>query len=109
MQVDDDSYVHVNTLMTVMARVPQRRLFMGHIDRESGGPHREPSSQWYVTKEEWPTEKYPYWAHGAGYVLSKVRHEGLVMKNPSSFQPPAGGIPQSLQGFCQWHHILFSN
>ncbi|KAK9902151.1 hypothetical protein WJX75_006091 [Coccomyxa subellipsoidea] len=71
LKVDDDSYVHVNTLMTVMARVPQRRLFMGHIDRESGGPHREPSSQWYVTKEEWPTEKYPYWAHGAGYVLSK--------------------------------------
>lgn len=72
-QVDDDSYVHVNNLMAVMARVPQRRLFLGHIDQESGGPHRDPSNQWYVTKEEWPTEIYPYWAHGAGYVLSKVR------------------------------------
>ena len=24
----------------------------------------------YVSKEEWPSDRYPAWAHGAGYVLS---------------------------------------
>lgn len=24
-----------------------------------------------MTEDEWPTERYPPWAHGAGYVLSK--------------------------------------
>ena len=24
----------------------------------------------YVSEEEWPSDKYPPWAHGAGYVLS---------------------------------------
>ncbi len=71
-QVDDDSYVHVSNLMAAMAKVPQRRLFFGHIDQDSGGPHRDPGNQWFVTTDEWPTEVYPYWAHGAGYVLSKV-------------------------------------
>lgn len=27
----------------------------------------------YVSEEEWAAEEYPLWAHGAGYVLSKVR------------------------------------
>lgn len=30
----------------------------------------------YVTREEWPGDAYPAWAHGAGYVVSMdlVRH-----------------------------------
>lgn len=70
--MDDDSYVHVDSLLAAVAVAPRRRLFMGHIDREAGGPHRDKSSQWYITKEEWPSEVFPYWAHGAGYVLSRV-------------------------------------
>ena len=28
--------------------------------------------QWFVDPKDWPSEKYPPWAHGAGYVLTKV-------------------------------------
>lgn len=43
------------------------------VCRDPGGPHRSKESQWYVDEEEWPQEKYPMWAHGAGYILSKVQ------------------------------------
>ena len=28
--------------------------------------------QWFVDPADWPGDKYPPWAHGAGYVLTKV-------------------------------------
>lgn len=46
LQVDDDSYVHVDLLMAQMALVPAERLFLGNIEPEGGGPHRDPNSQW---------------------------------------------------------------
>jgi hypothetical protein len=45
-QVDDDSYVHVDALMSLMAMMPPQRLFLGSIDAEGGGPHRAPDSPW---------------------------------------------------------------
>lgn len=53
---------------------------MGSIENPGGGPHRDPSSQWYVTLEEWPSEKYPPWAHGAGYVISQVNPTCALLK-----------------------------
>lgn len=47
-------------------------MFMGFIESPGGGPHRNPANQWYVSEEEWPSETYPPWAHGAGYVISQV-------------------------------------
>lgn len=71
--MDDDSYVHVDALLNLLSKLPSRHLYLGNIDEGPGGPHRDPASPWYVTQEEWPSERYPMWAHGAGYVLSKVR------------------------------------
>ena len=77
-QVDDDSYVHVDALLNLLSKLPSQHLFLGNIDEGPGGPHRDPASPWYVTEEEWATEHYPLWAHGAGYVLSKVRSPFLA-------------------------------
>ncbi len=73
MQVDDDSYVHVDALLNLLSSLPSQHLYLGNIDEGPGGPHRDPASPWYVTEEEWASQHYPMWAHGAGYVLSKVR------------------------------------
>ena len=72
LQVDDDSYVHVDALLNLLSKLPTQHLFLGNIDEGPGGPHRDPASPWHVTEEEWPSRHYPMWAHGAGYVLSKV-------------------------------------
>ena len=44
--MDDDSYVHVDALMSLMAMMPAQRLFLGSIDSQGGGPHRAPDSPW---------------------------------------------------------------
>ncbi len=73
MKVDDDSYVRIDTLLERMRAAPNSYLFMGAIENPGGGPHRNPRSPWFVTEEEWPSNTYPLWAHGAGYVISQVQ------------------------------------
>ena len=94
-QVDDDSYVHVDALLSLLSVLPSRHLYLGNIDEGPGGPHRDPASPWYVTEEEWTSEHYPMWAHGAGYVLSKVR--------ATAFSPLCAAVAAVQQGrfvFC---------
>lgn len=70
--MDDDSYVRVEPLLKRMRSSPQGPTFLGFIEKPGGGPHRNPESQWYVAPEDWASERYPPWAHGAGYVLTQV-------------------------------------
>lgn len=71
LKADDDSYVRLDRLLARIEAAPNSRMFMGAIEDPGGGPHRDPTSQWYITTQEWPSERYPPWAHGAGYVLSQ--------------------------------------
>lgn len=73
MQVDDDSYVRVSGVLDRVSQAPRKHLLLGFVENPGGGPHRNPSSQWHVTHDEWPSERYPPWAHGAGYVITQVR------------------------------------
>ena len=65
-QVDDDSFVRVAPLLDRVAAMPRAAAMLGYIESPGGGPHRDPDNQWHVSLDEWPTEKYPPWAHGAG-------------------------------------------
>jgi len=65
-QVDDDSFVRVAALLHRVAAMPRAAAMLGYIESPGGGPHRDPDNQWHVTLDEWPTDKYPPWAHGAG-------------------------------------------
>lgn len=47
-QVDDDSYVRVSKLLDRLKHSPIEKLFLGFIESPGGGPHRNPSSQWYA-------------------------------------------------------------
>lgn len=97
LQADDDSYVRMDRLLTRIQEAPNSRMFMGAIENPGGGPHRDPRSQWYVTPEEWPSERYPPWAHGAGYVLSQVyAYPGV----PISTRGLQKGIPCDRK-FCE--------
>jgi Galactosyltransferase len=64
--VDDDSYVRVALLMDALKQMPSAYAFMGYMEQPGGAPHRDPKNRWYVSPKEWPSDKYPPWAHGAG-------------------------------------------
>lgn len=70
LKVDDDSYVHMDRLLHRLQGLHKDHAFLGYIENPGGHPHRDPNNQWYVSREEWPSERYPPWAHGAGYVLT---------------------------------------
>ncbi|KAL2559259.1 Beta-1 [Forsythia ovata] len=79
MKTDDDAFVRVDEILASLDRINVRRgLLYGLINSDSH-PHRNPDSKWYISREEWPEETYPPWAHGPGYVVSsdiaKTVHE----------------------------------
>ncbi|KAK9804299.1 hypothetical protein WJX72_005528 [[Myrmecia] bisecta] len=71
LKVDDDSYVRIHRVLESINRNLQDRTFIGWIEDPGGGPHRDPANQWFVSEDEWPSDKYPPWAHGTGYILTK--------------------------------------
>ncbi|CAA7401936.1 unnamed protein product [Spirodela intermedia] len=71
MKADDDSFVRVDEILSSLHQGNVTRgLLFGSVDSDSR-PQRSADSKWYITHEEWPEEKYPPWAHGPGYVVSK--------------------------------------
>ncbi|TVU29554.1 hypothetical protein EJB05_21124 [Eragrostis curvula] len=71
MKTDDDAFVRVDEIQSSMKKLNvSHGLLYGRINSDSS-PHRNPKSKWYISREEWPEEKYPPWAHGPGYVVSQ--------------------------------------
>uniref|UniRef100_A0A1J3H486 Putative beta-1,3-galactosyltransferase 16 n=1 Tax=Noccaea caerulescens TaxID=107243 RepID=A0A1J3H486_NOCCA len=70
MKTDDDAFVRVDELLSSLQEKPSSALLYGLISFDSS-PDSEQGSKWYITKEEWPLESYPPWAHGPGYVISQ--------------------------------------
>ncbi|KAJ9174276.1 hypothetical protein P3X46_017317 [Hevea brasiliensis] len=71
MKTDDDAFVRVDEVLDSLKRIKVRNgLLYGLINSDSH-PHRSPDSKWYISLEEWPEERYPPWAHGPGYVVSR--------------------------------------
>jgi beta-1,3-galactosyltransferase len=75
--VDDDSFVRVPRLLERVAQMPREAAMLGYIESPGGGPHRDPDNQWHVTVEEWPTDSYPPWAHGAGAGNSMRKYDAF--------------------------------
>ncbi|KAJ3700564.1 hypothetical protein LUZ61_004269 [Rhynchospora tenuis] len=71
MKTDDDAFVRVDEILESLKRVNSSSgLLFGRINYDSE-PHRDPDSKWHITPEEYPEEKYPPWAHGPGYIVSR--------------------------------------
>ncbi|XP_073282899.1 beta-1,3-galactosyltransferase GALT1-like [Primulina huaijiensis] len=87
MKTDDDAFVRVDEILNSLRKINATRgLLYGHINSDSE-PHRNPESKWYISHEEWPHDKYPPWAHGPGYIVSKdiakaisKKHEKGILK-----------------------------
>ncbi|KDP41206.1 hypothetical protein JCGZ_15613 [Jatropha curcas] len=71
MKTDDDAFVRIDEVLASLKRIKvSNGLLYGLINSDSQ-PHRNPDSKWYISLEEWHEEKYPPWAHGPGYVVSR--------------------------------------
>lgn len=64
--MDDDSFVRVGPLLERLRATGAGPSFLGNMEIPGGRPHRDKANKWYVSPEEWPSSKYPPWAHGAG-------------------------------------------
>jgi hypothetical protein len=69
-KTDDDIYVAVRNVEKII-EIPREKYYAGKI-KSKHYAHRERSSRWYTTYEEWPDDKTPYpdFAAGAFYFLS---------------------------------------
>lgn len=67
---DDDSYLHVDRMLHFLSDQPFRRSWAGALSH-SYQPHRDPTSKWHVSREEWPEDVSDIkWSNGPGFVLS---------------------------------------
>ncbi|XP_031396502.1 hydroxyproline O-galactosyltransferase GALT3 [Punica granatum] len=70
MKTDDDAFVRIDEMILSLKQKPSNGLLYGLISFESS-PDRDKNSKWYISNEEWSKDKYPPWAHGPGYIISR--------------------------------------
>ncbi|XP_051865399.1 LOW QUALITY PROTEIN: beta-1,3-galactosyltransferase 5-like [Pristis pectinata] len=70
MKTDSDMFVNTDYLMKLLSRDPHRKNLLTGIIMKGFRPIRKKSSKWYVSKDEYPRDKYPPYCSGTGYVLS---------------------------------------
>ena len=74
MKADDDSYVAILEIIQWLAEYQRTQGHTNHLYMGAAlinkGVYREKDSKFYVSKEEYPAEKFPPYAMGPGYVFS---------------------------------------
>ncbi|XP_068781968.1 beta-1,3-galactosyltransferase 5-like isoform X1 [Struthio camelus] len=81
LKTDDDCFVNTDRLPTFLAELNTARtgLYVGSLfSQEKRQVIREPSSKWYVSRQDYRPDKYPPYASGIGYVLSLDAAEKIL-------------------------------
>lgn len=70
LKCDDDSYIHVDRLLSLLQTVPRYMTWIGAFNK-GYSPIRDPSSKWFVSYAEWP-DNYSsiHWTNGPGYIIT---------------------------------------
>uniref|UniRef100_A0A3B5JY57 Hexosyltransferase n=1 Tax=Takifugu rubripes TaxID=31033 RepID=A0A3B5JY57_TAKRU len=69
MKVDADIFVNVFRLVKHLRSSPRHSFITGSIISD-GVPRRDSSSKWYLSKQQYPEDTFPWYVSGAGYVFS---------------------------------------
>ncbi|XP_053717261.1 beta-1,3-galactosyltransferase 2 [Synchiropus splendidus] len=72
MKTDSDMFVNTEYLIQKLLKPdvpPRRRYFTGYLMR-GYAPNRNKDSKWYMPPELYPSERYPIFCSGTGYVFS---------------------------------------
>ncbi|KAG1666364.1 hypothetical protein FOA52_007902 [Chlamydomonas sp. UWO 241] len=75
MHADDDSFVRLDLLLPLMASWPRARFYWGYIwdgtsVARTTAPVRDPANKSHMPPEQYPSDFYPPFASGCGFVLS---------------------------------------
>ena len=67
-------------MLSLIGQLHEKHMLLGYIREDPGGPERNATwLPWYLTREEWPRDKYARFAWGgSGYVISMVCGYGLA-------------------------------
>ncbi|XP_066926660.1 beta-1,3-galactosyltransferase 5-like [Clytia hemisphaerica] len=76
-KTDDDVFYNIPNLFQLIYEDPfilahKDRVFAGSIYQTTRRSSRDLFSKWYVPKEEWPADEYPYFATGMANILSRL-------------------------------------
>ncbi|KAI4368440.1 hypothetical protein MLD38_016997 [Melastoma candidum] len=80
MKTDDDAFVRVDEVLASLDRIKATEGVLYGLIESDSQPHRNSDSKWYISREEWPEDAYPPWAHGPGYVVSHDIAEAVQKK-----------------------------
>nr|XP_056714207.1 beta-1,3-galactosyltransferase 5-like [Euleptes europaea] len=82
MKTDSDMFVNTYYLTELLLKRNKTTRFFTGVLKMHDGPIRDPGSKWYVSKEEYPENKYPPFCSGTGYVFSAdvASHVYIVAK-----------------------------
>lgn len=69
MKVDADIFVNVFLLVQHLRGSPRQSFITGSVITD-GVPRRNSSSKWYVSKQQYSEDAFPWYVSGAGYVFS---------------------------------------
>lgn len=69
MKVDADIFVNVFLLANHLRSSPRHSFITGSVITD-GVPRRNSSSKWYVSKQQYSEDTFPWYVSGAGYVFS---------------------------------------
>ncbi|XP_004697381.1 beta-1,3-galactosyltransferase 5-like [Echinops telfairi] len=70
MKTDSDMFVNVYYLTQLLLKKNRTTRFFTGFDITNGLPIRDKSSKWFVSKDEYPWDRYPPFCSGTGYVFS---------------------------------------
>lgn len=77
LKTDDDSYVVVDDVKRLVVEAGAN--FWGWCNSEAT-PFRDPAEKFYISESDWPRNKYPPYAQGLGYVLSRKFNKCIESK-----------------------------
>lgn len=72
LKCDDDTFSNLDQVLNLLSTQPKDKgeLYLGYI-ADGLPPMRHEGAKWYVTKDEFSEERYPAFALGSGYILSR--------------------------------------
>ncbi|KAM3935940.1 beta-1,3-galactosyltransferase 5 isoform 1-T2 [Leptodactylus fuscus] len=70
MKTDSDMFINTFYLVDLLLKKNQTSNFFTGILKPNDSPIRNIFSKWYISKREYPGEKYPPFCSGTGYVFS---------------------------------------
>ncbi|XP_030630626.1 beta-1,3-galactosyltransferase 2 [Chanos chanos] len=102
MKTDSDMFVNTENLIQMLLKpsvTPRQNYFTGYLMKDEA-PKRNKDSKWYMSPELYPSERYPVFCSGTGYVFSgdmaqKIHEASLSIQRLHLEDVYVGAIPRA--------------